>query len=151
MAWQYKHVTELSQAVSQRLKRDAAGLFAAIIQDVHSKRVLMLGYMDDQALARTLQEGRVTFWSRSRKQYWRKGDTSGNYLYLRDIHIDCDGDALLLQVEALGPTCHTGETSCFDAGGTLSGANFQAGLGGQVLRLPVKNLRSGEFGGGESA
>lgn len=79
----------------------------------------MVGWMDDEALGRTLAEGRVTFWSRSRQEYWRKGDTSGHFQFLQDISLDCDGDALLLQVEQVGAACHTGERSCFDSGGAL--------------------------------
>jgi phosphoribosyl-AMP cyclohydrolase len=78
--------------------------------------VLMLGWMDDEALHRSLTTGRVTYWSRSRQEYWRKGDTSGNVQFVRSIALDCDGDALLVRVEQVGPACHTGERSCFDAG-----------------------------------
>ena len=119
-------MTELPDDVSKRLKRDADGLFAAVIQDFQTKRVLMVGYMDDEALARTLAEGRVTFWSRSRGEYWRKGDTSGHYQFLRGIEMDCDGDALLLQVKQVGAACHTGTTSCFDAGGEIGPAKLDA-------------------------
>lgn len=115
---------QLPDAVSSRLKRDANGLVCAVIQDATSGRVLMVGYMDDEALARTLKEGRVTFWSRSRQEYWRKGDTSGHFQLLRGIEIDCDGDALLLQVEQIGVACHTGTFSCFDAGGKVEPAFF---------------------------
>lgn len=119
-------MTELPDDVSQRLKRDAQGLFAAVIQDFDTLRVLMVGYMDDEALARTLSEGRVTFWSRSRKEYWRKGDTSGHVQFLRQIEIDCDGDVLLLQVKQVGAACHTGTMSCFDAGGVIEPARLDA-------------------------
>lgn len=95
------------------LRRDAAGLVAAIVQQHDTGEVLMLGWMDDEALRRTLTEGRVTFWSRSRQEYWRKGDTSGHVQHLRGASLDCDGDALLLQVEQVGAACHTGERSCF--------------------------------------
>lgn len=97
----------------QSLRRDAAGLVAAIVQQHDTGEVLMLGWMDDEALRRTLHEGRVTFWSRSRQEYWRKGDTSGHVQHLRSASLDCDGDALLLQVEQVGAACHTGERSCF--------------------------------------
>ena len=90
------------------------GLLPAIIQQHDTGEVLMLGYMDAEALRRTLTEGRVTFWSRSRQEYWRKGDTSGNRQYVRGAALDCDGDTLLVQVEQLGPACHTGAHSCFD-------------------------------------
>ncbi len=92
----------------------ADGLLPAIIQDERTREVLMLGYMDAVALRRTLIEGRVTFWSRSRREYWRKGDTSGNVQYVRGAALDCDGDTLLVQVEQIGPACHTGARACFD-------------------------------------
>lgn len=121
-------MTELPNDVSRLLKRDARGLFAAVIQDFDTKRVLMVGYMNDEALARTLHEGRVTFWSRSREEYWRKGDTSGHFQFLRRIEIDCDGDALLLQVKQIGAACHTGTLSCFDAGGVIESARVDADM-----------------------
>jgi phosphoribosyl-AMP cyclohydrolase len=102
------------QAVLARAVFGADGLLPAIIQQHDSHQVLMLGYMDAEALRRTLSEGRVTFWSRSRQEYWRKGDTSGNRQYVRGAALDCDGDTLLVQVEQLGPACHTGAHSCFD-------------------------------------
>lgn len=110
---------ELDPAVAARLKCDAAGLVAAIIQEAETGQVLMLGWMNDEALRRTLTEGRVTFWSRSRQEYWRKGDTSGHAQYVRSVALDCDGDALLVQVDQVGAACHTGASSCFEAGGDL--------------------------------
>ncbi|WP_284305843.1 phosphoribosyl-AMP cyclohydrolase [Mobilicoccus caccae] len=95
------------------LKRDGAGLVAAIVQQHDTGEVLMLGWMDDEALNRTLTSGRVTFWSRSRGEYWRKGDTSGHRQYVRSVAIDCDGDALLVRVDQVGAACHTGERTCF--------------------------------------
>jgi phosphoribosyl-AMP cyclohydrolase len=95
------------------LKLDADGLVAAVIQDDATGDVLMVGYMDEEALRRTATEGRVTFWSRSRQEYWRKGDTSGNVQVPRSIALDCDGDALLVRVDQTGPACHTGARSCF--------------------------------------
>lgn len=112
-------MTTLDPAIGGRLKRDPNGLVAAIIQDDENDQVLMLGWMDDEALARTLAEGRVTFWSRSRQEYWRKGDTSGHLQRVRSVALDCDGDALLVRVEQVGAACHTGTRSCFEAGGTL--------------------------------
>ncbi|MBN9142027.1 MAG: phosphoribosyl-AMP cyclohydrolase [Micrococcales bacterium] len=100
--------------VVERARFDANGLLPAIIQQHDTGRVLMLGYMDAEALRRTLTEGRVTFWSRSRQEYWRKGDTSGNRQYVKGAALDCDGDTLLVQVDQLGPACHTGAHSCFD-------------------------------------
>lgn len=105
----------LDPAVSHLLKRDADGLVAAIVQQFDTREVLMLGWMDDEALRRTLSEGRVTFWSRSRQQYWRKGDTSGHAQYVRSVRLDCDGDALLVAVDQVGAACHTGDRTCFDA------------------------------------
>jgi phosphoribosyl-AMP cyclohydrolase len=106
----------LDPRIADRLKRDPAGLVAAVVQQHNTGEVLMLGWMDDEALHRSLTSGRVTFWSRSRQEYWRKGDTSGNVQYVRSIALDCDGDALLVRVDQVGPACHTGARSCFDAG-----------------------------------
>nr|WP_241744009.1 phosphoribosyl-AMP cyclohydrolase [Cellulosimicrobium arenosum] len=105
--------------VAARLKWDDAGLVAAIVQQHDSGEVLMLGWMDDEALHRTLTSGRVTFWSRSRKEYWRKGDTSGHAQHVRSVELDCDGDALLVRVHQVGAACHTGTRTCFEAGGDL--------------------------------
>jgi phosphoribosyl-AMP cyclohydrolase len=96
------------------LKFDAHGLIPAIIQDVDGGAVLMLGYMNAEAVQRTLAEGRVTFWSRSRKEFWRKGDTSGHVQYVRSVQHDCDADTLLITVEQIGAACHTGSRTCFD-------------------------------------
>lgn len=91
------------------------GLMPAIVQEEGSGDVLMLAWMDAEALRRTVSGRRVTFWSRSRKEYWRKGDTSGNYLVLSTMALDCDSDALLLTVAPVNAACHTGSHSCFDA------------------------------------
>jgi phosphoribosyl-AMP cyclohydrolase len=107
--------SSLDPAVAALLKRDASGLVAAIIQQHDTGVVLMLGWMDDEALARTLTTGRVTFWSRSRQTYWRKGDTSGHVQHVRSVALDCDGDALLVRVDQVGGACHTGDRTCFDA------------------------------------
>lgn len=90
------------------------GLLPAIIQDDESGDVLMLAWMDREAVRRTVTEGRVTFWSRSRQEYWRKGDTSGHRQYVRSVAADCDGDTLLVRVVQLGAACHTGTRTCFD-------------------------------------
>jgi phosphoribosyl-AMP cyclohydrolase len=111
--------TSLEKSVADRLKRDEHGLVAAIVQQHDTGDVLMLGWMDDEALHRTLTTGRVTFWSRSRGEYWRKGDTSGHRQYVRSVAIDCDGDALLVRVDQVGAACHTGARTCFEAGGAL--------------------------------
>lgn len=102
------------ESVIERARFDAQGLLPAIVQQHDSREVLMLGWMDAEALRRTLTEGRVTFWSRSRQEYWRKGDTSGHVQHVRGAALDCDGDTLLVQVEQTGAACHTGAHSCFD-------------------------------------
>ncbi|GGD96911.1 bifunctional phosphoribosyl-AMP cyclohydrolase/phosphoribosyl-ATP diphosphatase HisIE [Planktosalinus lacus] len=89
------------------------GLVPVIIQDFASSQVLMLGYMNEEAYAKTKTEGKVTFFSRSKNRLWTKGETSGNFLLVKDILIDCDQDTLLIKAKAMGPTCHTGSTSCF--------------------------------------
>jgi phosphoribosyl-AMP cyclohydrolase len=90
------------------------GLIPVIAQDSGTKKVLMLAWMDHEALRRTLRDGRVTYYSRSRKEYWRKGDSSGNTQTATHAQLDCDGDVVLLQVHQHGPVCHTGTTTCFD-------------------------------------
>ena len=105
---------ELPAGIAAALKHDDAGLVAAIIQQFDSGEVLMLGWMDDEALRRTLTSGRVTFYSRSRQEYWRKGDTSGHFQFVKSVALDCDGDALLIGVDQVGAACHTGTHTCFD-------------------------------------
>ena len=93
---------------------DQDGLVPAIIQDDTTDAVLMLGYMSAETLCMTLEQSRTVFWSRSRQEIWRKGDTSGNEQRVRSVHYDCDGDTLLIRVEQVGAgACHTGEYSCF--------------------------------------
>jgi len=104
----------LPAEVAARLKRDVDGLVCAVVQQHDSGEVLMVGWMDDEALHRTLTSGRVTFWSRSRGEYWRKGDTSGHAQYVKTVTLDCDGDALLVRVDQIGAACHTGARTCFD-------------------------------------
>ena len=99
--------------VLDALRYNDQGLVAAIAQDHASGEVLMLGWMDRTAILNTLDEGQVCYFSRSRNTYWRKGETSGHTQRLRSMHIDCDGDALLLQVEQTGPACHTNRNNCF--------------------------------------
>ena len=108
--------TDLDPQIAAKLKRDRDGLVVAVAQQHDTGEVLMVGWMDDEALRRTLTEGRVTFWSRSREEYWRKGDTSGHAQYVKAVSMDCDGDALLLSVDQVGPACHTGTRTCFDSG-----------------------------------
>ncbi|MCE0496258.1 bifunctional phosphoribosyl-AMP cyclohydrolase/phosphoribosyl-ATP diphosphatase HisIE [Vibrio salinus] len=90
------------------------GLVPAIIQDFTSSQVLMMGYMDKDALAKTIDTGKVTFFSRTKQRLWTKGETSGNVLHLKNISLDCDQDTLLVKVNAVGPTCHKGTTTCWD-------------------------------------
>jgi phosphoribosyl-ATP pyrophosphohydrolase/phosphoribosyl-AMP cyclohydrolase len=95
------------------------GLMPAIVQDALDGRVLMQGFMNKEALAKTLESGKVTFWSRSREQLWTKGETSENYLDLVEIHVDCDRDCLLVLARPEGPTCHLGIDTCFDVEGDV--------------------------------
>jgi phosphoribosyl-ATP pyrophosphohydrolase/phosphoribosyl-AMP cyclohydrolase len=99
----------------EQLKYDAAGLIPAVIQDNRNGAVLMVGYMNRESLQRTLESGRVWFWSRSRRQFWLKGESSGNFFTVCSIYADCDSDALLVKVipEGAGVACHTGRYSCF--------------------------------------
>ncbi len=105
--------TDLGDVLA-RARFDADGLLPAIIQQWDTQEVLMLGYMNAEALRRTLIEGRVTFWSRSRQEFWRKGDTSGHSQWVKAAAFDCDSDSVLVQVDQVGAACHTGEHSCFD-------------------------------------
>jgi len=109
-------VVEADPAILERATFTSEGLIPCIAQDVSSRAVLMMAWMDVEALTRTLVEGRVTYFSRSRGDYWRKGDTSGNIQVARRIRLDCDGDVLLAEVEQSGPACHTGSDTCFDGG-----------------------------------
>jgi phosphoribosyl-AMP cyclohydrolase len=103
----------LAPAIAARLRRDRDGLVAAIVQEAGTGVVLMMAWMDDEALHRTLTSGRATYWSRSRQEYWVKGATSGHHQYVKSVALDCDGDALLITVEQVGAACHTGAHSCF--------------------------------------
>jgi phosphoribosyl-AMP cyclohydrolase len=105
----------LDPAIAARLKRNQDGLVPAVAQQHDTGEVLMLGWMDEEALARTLATGRATYWSRSRQEYWVKGETSGNRQHVKEVRLDCDGDTLLLKVDQEGPACHTGDRTCFDA------------------------------------
>lgn len=107
----------LDPAVAALLKRDAHGLVPAVAQQWDTGEVLMVGWMDDEALRRTLTTGRVTYYSRSRREHWVKGETSGNRQWVRSVALDCDGDTLLVRVDQEGPACHTGARSCFDGRG----------------------------------
>ena len=95
------------------LKYDVNGLIPAVVQDTTTRQVLMLGYMNRESVQRTVETGQAWFWSRSRSELWHKGATSGHYLNVRALRVDCDGDTLLVEAEPAGPTCHTGAVSCF--------------------------------------
>ncbi len=120
------------------IKFDASGLIPAIVQHARSGEVLMLGYMNEEALQQTLVSGMVTFWSRSRQALWRKGETSGNVLRLIEIRQDCDGDALLVLAEPAGPTCHTGRVSCFHR--TLEGDVTPVRMPQSVILTDLANV-----------
>lgn len=105
------------------LRFDSAGLIPCIAQDHASGEVLMLAWMNAEALARTLSTGRVTYWSRSRQAFWVKGETSGHVQKLVELRLDCDGDSLLALVDQTGPACHTGARSCFFTAIPAAGAN----------------------------
>ncbi|MEV0369522.1 phosphoribosyl-AMP cyclohydrolase [Streptomyces sp. NPDC050636] len=108
-------LTTLDPAIAARLKRSPDGLVPAIAQQYDTGEVLMLGWMDDEALHRTLTTGRCTYWSRSRQEYWVKGDTSGHFQHVKSVALDCDADTVLVKVDQVGAACHTGARTCFDA------------------------------------
>ncbi|GAA4923539.1 phosphoribosyl-AMP cyclohydrolase [Streptomyces coeruleoprunus] len=107
--------SNLDPAIAARLKRSPDGLVPAIAQQYDTGEVLMLGWMDDEALHRTLTTGRCTYWSRSRQEYWVKGDTSGHVQHVKSVALDCDADTVLVKVDQVGAACHTGARTCFDA------------------------------------
>ena len=106
--------SSLDPTIAARLRKNDAGLVPAIAQEASTGDVLMLAWMDEEALARTLRTRRATYWSRSRQEYWVKGETSGHTQHVREVRLDCDADAILLIVDQTGPACHTGTHSCFD-------------------------------------
>ena len=108
-------MSPLDPAIADLLKRDADGLVPAVVQQHDTGEVLMVGWMDDEALHRTLTTGRATYWSRSRQELWVKGETSGHRQWVKGVRLDCDGDTLLVAVDQEGPACHTGDRTCFDA------------------------------------
>ncbi len=123
------------------------GLLPAIVQDAGSGAVLMLGYMNREALAATLTAGRVTFWSRSKGRLWTKGETSGHFLELREIAADCDGDTLLVLAEPTGPACHTGTPTCWGRGAPRSAAEPLAFLGSleRVIQQRIAERPAGSY------
>lgn len=112
MPLEFKTMRQLQDTNS--LKFDSFGLIPCIIQDAKTSKVLMLGYMNVEALEMTRKEGKVTFYSRSKNRLWTKGETSGNFLMVKEILFDCDSDALLIKATPVGPTCHTGDDTCFN-------------------------------------
>ena len=108
--------SRLDPSIAARLTRDQQGLVPAVAQQWDTGEVLMVGWMDDEALHRTLTTGRCTYWSRSREEYWVKGETSGHQQWVRSVALDCDGDTVLVKVDQVGAACHTGDRTCFDAG-----------------------------------
>lgn len=106
---------ELDPAIASRLKRNDQGLVPAVVVDAETKDVLMLAWMNNHALAHTIAEKKGTYWSRSRNEYWIKGETSGHTQAVREVRLDCDGDTILVVVDQVGGACHTGDHTCFDA------------------------------------
>lgn len=121
----------LDPEIAARLKRDKDGLITAVAQQWDTGEVLMVAWMDDEALHRTLTTGRATYWSRSRQDHWVKGEKSGHRQWVRSVALDCDGDTVLLQVDQEGPACHTGARTCFDSDVLMSkpGAPAPSGRG----------------------
>jgi phosphoribosyl-AMP cyclohydrolase len=113
----------LDPAIAARLKRDANGLVAAVVQERGTGQVLMVAWMDDDALARTLETREATYFSRSRNEQWVKGATSGHTQRVHSVRLDCDGDTVLLEVDQVGAACHTGDHTCFDADQLLGQAD----------------------------
>jgi len=114
------------QPIDELVSYDPQGLVPCVVQDWESGEVLTLAYMNDEALRRTRESGQLHLWSRSRREQWHKGETSGNVQAVRALRLDCDGDALLALVEPAGPACHTGERTCFHRGELQPGAPFEA-------------------------
>ncbi|GAA4501074.1 phosphoribosyl-AMP cyclohydrolase [Actinoallomurus oryzae] len=108
-------VMSLDPKIADRLKRNSDGLVPAIAQQYDTGEVLMLAWMDDEALHRTLTTGRATYWSRSRQEYWVKGESSGHQQWVKEVALDCDADAILVKVDQVGAACHTGDRTCWDA------------------------------------
>ncbi len=101
------------EEIISTLKFDASGLIPAVVQNIETNEVLMVAYMNANTIKQTMETGRATFWSRSRQEVWVKGDTSGNYMYVKEVRVDCDCDCLVLLVNPAGPACHTGNRTCF--------------------------------------
>jgi phosphoribosyl-AMP cyclohydrolase len=112
---------------AETVKYDAAGLVTVVVQDAQNNEVLMVAYMNAEALRRTMETGRATYWSRSRQEFWVKGASSGNVQSVRDLRVDCDGDCLLLKVEQTGAACHEGYRTCFSRAATPEGGIHRTG------------------------
>ena len=135
-----------------KLDKCESGLVPAIVQDDCTLKVLMLGYMNAEALQMTQETGKVTFWSRGRQCLWTKGETSGNFLLLKSIYVDCDADTLLVRATPVGPTCHRGTPSCFDTpeeegfirelSSVIKGRHEQMPEGSYTTRLFIKGVKS---------
>jgi phosphoribosyl-AMP cyclohydrolase len=110
-----------TQSFADTVRYNEAGLVTVVVQDITNGDVLMVAHMNAEALRRTMETGRATYWSRSRQQFWVKGETSGNMQHVRDLRVDCDGDCLLLKVEQTGPACHEGYRTCFFRAATPEG------------------------------
>jgi phosphoribosyl-ATP pyrophosphohydrolase/phosphoribosyl-AMP cyclohydrolase len=134
----------MTQATNNSFKFDEQGLVPAIIQDWLDGTVLMLGYMNQDAIAKTLATKSVHFWSRSRKKLWEKGETSGHKLHVKELFVDCDRDTVLVKAQQIGPTCHTGERACFfsklDAQGRIGEGKTQEAFGG-ILEGVLRTIR----------
>ncbi len=134
----------MSETSADQFKFDEQGLLPAVVQDWLDGSILMLGYMNQEAIARTLATKRVHFWSRSRRRLWEKGETSGHTLHVKDLFVDCDHDTILVKAQAEGPTCHTGERACFfvrlDEQGRIGGDKTQDAAGG-ILNAVLQTIR----------
>lgn len=128
---------------------DEQGLIVAVAQDAATGTVLMVAYMDREALSRTAETGDAHFWSRSRQRLWRKGETSGNVLHVEGVQADCDGDSLLLSVHPIGPACHTGQRSCFSAPAILLD-QLQATIRARNLSRPAGSYTAQLLEGGRA-
>ena len=122
----------LAKSAFEHLNYNDDGLIAAIVQSATTNRVLMMAWMNAEALSRTIELGETVFWSRSRKEYWHKGETSGNIQEVVSIEADCDGDALLIKVIEHGPACHTGSESCFDVQAIFQSVEQTDSVDGEV-------------------
>jgi len=119
----------------ENLKFDSNGLIPAVVQDAENGQVLMVAYMNQAAVEKTLETGKATYWSRSRQKFWVKGESSGHFQMVRGMYVDCDQDCLLVKVEQVGPACHEGYRSCFFR---------QATEGGQKLEIVAEQLKTPE-------